>query len=151
MHIHVTTYLYACMHFFCCIHNKSMCHGHSDLLRYFSQDLQISVHIYTYTHAYTHAHTHCRYIIGMSLTRLLVPLYALACPSNFFHWEPNYPLATALVCWMSLQVCVSRLPRPLAPIFRILQMHTHKNKFPLHIRTITIVLMAWTRLTCTYN
>mmetsp|Transcript_71804 Transcript_71804/g.149994 ORF Transcript_71804/g.149994 Transcript_71804/m.149994 type:complete len:647 (+) Transcript_71804:352-2292(+) len=47
-----------------------------------------------------------RYIVGISATRLLIPLYALACPHNFLHAEPNYPLATGLVAWVAFQVLI---------------------------------------------
>jgi len=42
----------------------------------------------------------------MSATRLLIPLYALACPNNFLHSEPNYKLAATLLAWVGLQVGV---------------------------------------------
>ena len=47
-----------------------------------------------------------RYIVGMSATRLLIPLYALACPNNFLHAEPNYGVAAMLLAWVALQVAV---------------------------------------------
>jgi hypothetical protein len=47
-----------------------------------------------------------RYIVGISATRLLIPLYALACPSNFLHAQPNTPLALALLAWQALQVLI---------------------------------------------
>jgi hypothetical protein len=33
-------------------------------------------------------------------------LYALACPNNFLHSEPNYKLAATLLAWMGFQVAV---------------------------------------------
>ena len=88
-------------------------------------------HTHTRARAHTHTHTHIvgmsttrcwflflsffpppsisfppRYIVGMSTTRLLIPLYALACPYNFLHTEPNYSLAVTLIAWVGLQVAV---------------------------------------------
>ena len=56
--------------------------------------------------SYPIPHTPNRYMVGMSGTRLLIPLYALACPNNFLHSEPNYTLAVTLVGWVGLQLLV---------------------------------------------
>jgi len=60
-----------------------------------------------------------RYIVGMSATRLLIPLYALACPNNFLHSEPNYSLACTLVAWVGLQVAVLVIQHYKGPRFFI--------------------------------
>eukprot|EP00281_Chroomonas_sp_CCMP1168_P007334 CAMPEP_0206262300 /NCGR_PEP_ID=MMETSP0047_2-20121206/28158_1 /ASSEMBLY_ACC=CAM_ASM_000192 /TAXON_ID=195065 /ORGANISM="Chroomonas mesostigmatica_cf, Strain CCMP1168" /LENGTH=329 /DNA_ID=CAMNT_0053689659 /DNA_START=27 /DNA_END=1018 /DNA_ORIENTATION=+ len=60
-------------------------------------------------HAAFHGHKkpmQLRYIIGMSASRLCIPLYALACPSNFFKLEPNYTASLVLVLWMAFQACI---------------------------------------------
>jgi len=60
-----------------------------------------------------------RYIVGMSATRLLIPLYALACPNNFLHSEPNYKLAATLLAWVGLQVGVLVIQHYKGPRFCI--------------------------------
>eukprot|EP01132_Coremiostelium_polycephalum_P008044 gene8044-9892_t len=60
-----------------------------------------------------------KYVIGISITRLLIPLYFYGCPKNFVLFEPNYYFAFALVLWMSLQVFVLWLQNRLGPQFFI--------------------------------
>uniref|UniRef100_A0A7S0HZX6 RING-type E3 ubiquitin transferase n=1 Tax=Hanusia phi TaxID=3032 RepID=A0A7S0HZX6_9CRYP len=60
-----------------------------------------------------------RYIIGISCTRLLIPLYAFACPYNFLHSEPNYTLAFSLVAWVGFQVAILILQHYKGPRFFI--------------------------------
>jgi len=45
------------------------------------------------------------YIVGMSLTRLLLPLYLYGCPSNVLMIVPSPVFCVVLVAWLSLQVC----------------------------------------------
>jgi hypothetical protein len=57
------------------------------------------------------------YIWSMSITRLILPLYFLACPANFM----NHPTATwkivLLLLWMALQIAVLTLQRKLGARF----------------------------------
>ncbi|KAF9977328.1 hypothetical protein BGZ73_006369 [Actinomortierella ambigua] len=56
------------------------------------------------------------YILGMSVTRLLFPLYLHACPENVFNNEPT-PWIWLLVGWVFLQVVVLLLQDWLGPRF----------------------------------
>ncbi|GAB0494423.1 hypothetical protein MMPV_005716 [Pyropia vietnamensis] len=49
---------------------------------------------------------HPLYILGMSTTRLAIPLYFYACPVNFLHIQPRPAVAAALVAWMAVQAMV---------------------------------------------
>ena len=44
------------------------------------------------------------YIVGMSLTRLLLPLYLFGCPSNVLRIPPSPAFCILLVSWLSAQV-----------------------------------------------
>ncbi|DBB08109.1 TPA: hypothetical protein ACH3X3_008304 [Trebouxia sp. C0006] len=46
------------------------------------------------------------YIVGMSLTRLLLPLYLYGCPSNVLMIVPSPAFCVVLVAWLSLQAAV---------------------------------------------
>ena len=47
------------------------------------------------------------FVLGTSLTRLALPLYVYACPSNLLRVEPNLPLCVGLVAFVGLQcVCL---------------------------------------------
>jgi hypothetical protein len=46
------------------------------------------------------------YVIGTSVTRAVVPLYFLAWPSNFIHFEPSTLFSLALFVYLGLQVAV---------------------------------------------
>ncbi|KAL0030093.1 hypothetical protein WJX79_006567 [Trebouxia sp. C0005] len=46
------------------------------------------------------------YIVGMSLTRLLLPLYLYGCPSNVLMIVPSPAFCMVLVAWLSLQAAV---------------------------------------------
>jgi transmembrane E3 ubiquitin-protein ligase len=69
---------------------------------------------------------HPMYIAGMSVTRLMIPLYFYACPRNFLHIQPQYATALGLVAWLFFQAGVllsqhrygSRwfVPKPLLPL-----------------------------------
>ncbi len=48
------------------------------------------------------------YIVGMSATRLLLPLYLYGCPNNVLKISPNPAFCVVLVAWLSLQVCYLR-------------------------------------------
>lgn len=58
---------------------------------------------------------HLYYILGMSATRLAVPLYVFGCPRNFMRIEPNYHWCAALVCLMGAQVTVLLLQHFFGP------------------------------------
>lgn len=46
------------------------------------------------------------YVFGMSISRLLLPLYAFGCPYNILRTSPDEDLCWALVGWVGLQVAV---------------------------------------------
>ncbi|KAF9158229.1 hypothetical protein DFQ26_007865, partial [Actinomortierella ambigua] len=56
------------------------------------------------------------FVIGMSATRLFLPLYFYACPENLMDHEPT-PWVWLLVAWVSLQVAVLLLQDWLGPRF----------------------------------
>lgn len=61
------------------------------------------------------------FIIGMSVSRLVIPVYIYACPDNFVQqympFEPAYGTAGALVGWVALQVAVLLGQRKFGPNF----------------------------------
>lgn len=69
---------------------------------------------------------HPMYILGMSVTRLMIPMYFYACPRNFLHVQPQFPTAIGLVAWVFFQAGVllsqhkygSRwfVPKPFLPL-----------------------------------
>ncbi|XP_073005439.1 transmembrane E3 ubiquitin-protein ligase FLY1-like [Typha latifolia] len=46
---------------------------------------------------------HPQYILGMSITRLAIPLYIFGCPSNFMHIEPDMKWCIYLGSFMGMQ------------------------------------------------
>jgi len=60
-----------------------------------------------------------KYVIGISITRLVIPLYFYGCPYNFIQLEPKYGFSQFLVFWMILQVVVLWLQSFLGPQFFI--------------------------------
>ncbi|ETW04107.1 hypothetical protein, variant 1 [Aphanomyces invadans] len=63
------------------------------------------------------------YVVGMSMTRLFLPLYLYGCPNNFLTAMPIFPLqyhphlCVGLVVWMTAQVAVLFLQRYWGPRF----------------------------------
>jgi len=49
---------------------------------------------------------HPHYILGMTLTRLAIPLYIFGCPSNFMRIELDWNWCISLVLFMGLQALV---------------------------------------------
>ncbi|CAN1844491.1 Transmembrane E3 ubiquitin-protein ligase FLY1 [Linum perenne] len=49
---------------------------------------------------------HPYYILGMSVTRLAVPLYIFGCPNNFMRIEPDMTWCTSLVMFVGMQASV---------------------------------------------
>jgi len=47
-----------------------------------------------------------KYVVGMTLTRLCIPMYFYGCPYNFLHVQPNYNLLYWLSAYLLLQVFV---------------------------------------------
>ena len=44
------------------------------------------------------------FVVGMTLSRLALPLYLFGCPHNLLDWDPNYGLCVLLVLYMGAQV-----------------------------------------------
>ncbi|KAK9829544.1 hypothetical protein WJX72_006402 [[Myrmecia] bisecta] len=59
------------------------------------------------------------YILGMTATRLMLPLYLFGCPSNLLRIPPNPPICAALAVWMAVQVGVLLLQSRKGPRFFI--------------------------------
>eukprot|EP00180_Rhodochaete_pulchella_P004449 Plantae.Rhodophyta-Rhodochaete_pulchella.ctg8447.p1 GENE.Plantae.Rhodophyta-Rhodochaete_pulchella.ctg8447~~Plantae.Rhodophyta-Rhodochaete_pulchella.ctg8447.p1 ORF type:complete len:548 (+),score=77.69 Plantae.Rhodophyta-Rhodochaete_pulchella.ctg8447:206-1645(+) len=49
---------------------------------------------------------HPVYIVGMSATRLAIPLYFWSCPKNFLHIQPQKFTALFLVLWVTAQAAI---------------------------------------------
>ncbi|KAJ8908513.1 hypothetical protein NDN08_005221 [Rhodosorus marinus] len=49
---------------------------------------------------------HPLYIVGMSATRLAIPLYFLCCPRNFLHVRPQYMTGNWLMAWVAFQASI---------------------------------------------
>lgn len=58
-----------------------------------------------------------RYVVGMSLLRLALPLYYYACPTNFLSNQISPPLVAALVLWLAAQLAVLFLQDRWGPRF----------------------------------
>jgi hypothetical protein len=59
------------------------------------------------------------YVVGMSVTRLLIPLYLLLCPHNVTDLEPQPLLGVSLLCFVALQVGILYLQTRLGSRFMI--------------------------------
>ncbi|KAL3645457.1 Transmembrane E3 ubiquitin-protein ligase fly1 [Castilleja foliolosa] len=49
---------------------------------------------------------HPHYILGMTITRIAIPLYVFGCPHNFMRIEPDRNWCICLALFMALQVCI---------------------------------------------
>ncbi|GFP86403.1 transmembrane E3 ubiquitin-protein ligase 1 [Phtheirospermum japonicum] len=49
---------------------------------------------------------HPHYILGMTITRIAIPLYVFGCPHNFMRIEPDRNWCICLALFMGLQVCI---------------------------------------------
>lgn len=49
---------------------------------------------------------HLHYILGITVTRLAIPLYAFGCPKNFMRVEPSLTWCIALVAFLAVQVVI---------------------------------------------
>ncbi|KAI3802253.1 hypothetical protein L1987_30383 [Smallanthus sonchifolius] len=49
---------------------------------------------------------HPHYIVGMSLTRLAIPLYVFGCPHNFMRIQPDYNFSITLVLLVAFQALI---------------------------------------------
>ncbi|XP_024359669.1 transmembrane E3 ubiquitin-protein ligase FLY2 isoform X2 [Physcomitrium patens] len=49
---------------------------------------------------------HPHYIVGITLTRLAIPLYAFACPNNFMRIEPNLGWCLGLTTFLGAQAAI---------------------------------------------
>ncbi|KAG7673189.1 hypothetical protein KSW81_006403 [Nannochloris sp. 'desiccata'] len=57
------------------------------------------------------------YVIGMSLTRLVLPLYLFACPTNLLKVAPSLAMCVALILLIGAQACVVLLQSLSGPKF----------------------------------
>jgi len=60
---------------------------------------------------------HPRYLFGMTVTRLQLPLYILACPRNFLRQPTRLGSAAGLTGWVAVQICTIYLQDLLGPRF----------------------------------
>ncbi|EGG23930.1 hypothetical protein DFA_06068 [Cavenderia fasciculata] len=60
-----------------------------------------------------------QYVLGMSFSRLAIPLYFFGCPYNFIPVEPDYTFSLMLFNWMCLQIFVLYLQEKWGPQFFI--------------------------------
>jgi len=49
---------------------------------------------------------HPQYILGMTVTRLAIPLYIFGCPTNFMRIEPDKKWCIAVTAFMGIQAAV---------------------------------------------
>lgn len=49
---------------------------------------------------------HPHYILGMTITRIAIPLYVFGCPNNFMRIEPDQKWCICLTLFMGLQVFI---------------------------------------------
>ncbi|GAM19291.1 hypothetical protein SAMD00019534_024660 [Acytostelium subglobosum LB1] len=57
------------------------------------------------------------YVLGMSITRLSLPLYFYGCPNNFFSIKPNFAYCAIMVIWTCIQVLTLWLQDKYGPQF----------------------------------
>lgn len=58
-----------------------------------------------------------RYIIAMSITRLILPMYFLACPVNFLHHPTDFGKMSGLIAWIAIQVAILITQKKIGPRF----------------------------------
>ena len=56
-----------------------------------------------------------KYVLGISVTRLLVPLYLFGCPENFVRVKPQFWVCWLLVAWVAAQVAAIAAQHILGP------------------------------------
>ena len=56
-----------------------------------------------------------KYVLGISVTRLLVPLYLFGCPENFVRVKPQFWVCWLLVAWVAAQVAAIAAQHVLGP------------------------------------
>jgi len=68
---------------------------------------------------------HFIYLYGMSISRLMIPIYIYGCPSNIaytitgIHMKPKYYMCVVLVLWVSFQCWILKLQQLYGPQFLI--------------------------------
>ncbi|KYR02102.1 hypothetical protein DLAC_00901 [Tieghemostelium lacteum] len=60
-----------------------------------------------------------KYVLGTSISRLLIPLYFFGCPNNFIPLKPDFTFSVLLVLWVAIQVAVLYLQSIWGPQFFI--------------------------------
>jgi len=60
-----------------------------------------------------------QYVLGITLTRSLLPLYFYGCPNNFVHAEPSFGLTLFVACWLIVQVVILFVQDRFGPRFFI--------------------------------
>lgn len=55
------------------------------------------------------------YVVGISATRLVLPLYLFACPTNFVRLKPSYWTSLLLLVWVGAQVLLLLLQHAYGP------------------------------------
>ena len=77
-----------------------------------------------------------KYVLGISVTRLLVPLYLFGCPENFVRVKPQFWVCWLLVAWVAAQV---------AAIARSTSSVRDVSSPKRGSRRCTIITARWTR------
>lgn len=77
-----------------------------------------------------------QFVIGMSLSRLCIPLYFLACPVNFVHVKNSWTTSLLLVFYLLFQATIVVLQQTLGPRFFIPKQflpakYDYRRGFPL--------------------
>eukprot|EP01095_Lingulamoeba_sp_RSL-Kostka_P017030 TRINITY_DN8625_c0_g1_i1.p1 TRINITY_DN8625_c0_g1~~TRINITY_DN8625_c0_g1_i1.p1 ORF type:complete len:579 (+),score=71.93 TRINITY_DN8625_c0_g1_i1:256-1737(+) len=62
-----------------------------------------------------------RYLFGISITRLYIPLYFFSCPYNFIKIEPDIKFSLILTTWVIFQAFILHYQKKLGPRFFIPQ------------------------------
>ena len=80
------------------------------------------------------------YVVLTSYLRLVIPLYALGCPSNFMHLRPNFTHCFLLVAWTTAQVVVLMCQHYIDPRYGVGDLGIFPEVYDYHRRVSEDVL-----------
>lgn len=89
---------------------------------------------------------HPHYILGMTITRIAIPLYVFGCPHNFMRIEPDQRWCICLALFMGLQVFVLLLQHYLGSRWfiprQVCFILTKLIQFCFHLRSVTYTYVS---------
>lgn len=86
---------------------------------------------------------HPHYIVGMTITRLAIPLYVFGCPNNFMRIEHDKNWCLCLVVFMGLQALILLLQHYLGSRWFIPRQVWIVFQFALLIYLLILLICTW--------